>query len=173
MIVEKNKKIKVFTDGGARFKSKDGKVKPTDKCACAYSLEYNGTKKIGCFSGYGYTNNTMELQAILYALNNIKNKNITVELYSDSQYAINCVTKWAKNWERNNWKKKDGKEISNLELIKEIYYKIEEFPFLSFIHVKGHSGIKGNEEVDKLLNYAMDQLNNGKGFPVFQEEKYI
>lgn len=174
MIVEKNNIIYVFTDGGARFNSKDGEMKSTDKCGCAFTLEFNGTKKIGSFSGFGYSNNQMELIAILFALKEIKNKTLSVIINTDSKYAINCLTKWCYNWEKNGWKKKDGSEILNIDIIKKIYYLLKEFPFLEFNHVKGHSGIEGNEEVDQLLNEAMDKIDTGENiFPVFEEVKYV
>ena len=34
----------------------------------------------------------------------------------DSEYSINCITKWAPNWELKNWKRK-GKDVANKELI--------------------------------------------------------
>ena len=38
-------------------------------------------------------------------------------------YMINIFTNWAKKWEKLNWKKANGKDIENLELIIFANYK--------------------------------------------------
>lgn len=165
-----NKKIIIYTDGGTRFNGSNGSVQPTDKCGLAYTLKYGMSKKVYYAGGFGASNNKMELQAILLALKSITDKTIPIVLYSDSNYSIQSVTKWAKGWEANGWKKKDGSEIKNVELIKEIYELIPTFNFIEFVHVKGHSGNQGNEEVDELLNKAMDMLDEGEDeFPVIEK----
>ncbi len=69
------------------------------------------------------TNNTAELNALYHALRiaeaEIKTGN-TVEVCSDSAYAINCIRTWAANWEKKGWKKPGG-EIRNLEIIQDCY----------------------------------------------------
>ena len=49
------------------------------------------------------TNNTAELNALCHALRmakaEIKTGN-TVEVCSDSAYSINCIRRWAPNWEK-------------------------------------------------------------------------
>ena len=69
------------------------------------------------------TNNTAELNALYHALRmaeaEIKTGN-TVEVCSDSAYAINCIRSWAPNWEKKGWKKPGG-EIKNLEIIQDCY----------------------------------------------------
>lgn len=171
-------KIIIYTDGGTRSKVSNGKISKNSKSAFACTLTYHNTKKIIVYSGYGITNNEAELRAIYTALKSIKTKNIPVELYSDSQYSIDCITKWSYGWEKNNWKKKDGSEISNIELIKNILNLSKEFSFLEFKKVKGHSGNEGNEEVDQLLNEAMNCLpeieieDENCKFPLNIEEYY-
>ncbi|MEA3490468.1 MAG: ribonuclease H family protein [Campylobacterota bacterium] len=103
------------------------------------------------------TNNTAELnalyKALLIASEYIDSGNITI--LSDSKYSIDCITKWAYGWKRNGWKKKSG-EIKNLEIIKlahELYDKIKES--ITIKHVKGHSGIEGNELADRMAVLAI------------------
>lgn len=95
------------------------------------------------------TNNIAELNALYQSLLFSENYANTV-IYSDSTYAIDCITKWAINWEKNNWKKKGG-EIKNLDLIQKSYYlynKIKDSVIIK--HVKAHSGIEGNELADRM-----------------------
>jgi ribonuclease HI len=99
------------------------------------------------------TNNTAELNALYHALRmaeaEIKTGN-TVEVCSDSAYAINCIRSWAPNWEKKGWKKPGG-EIKNLEIIQDcyaIYRRIEEE--LNLTHVAAHVGTEGNELADRM-----------------------
>ena len=61
----------------------------------------------------------------------------TINIYTDSMYIVNSINTWAKSWEKNNWKKKDGKTIENLFEIKKLYYYSLNIK-VKFIHVKSH-----------------------------------
>lgn len=83
---------------------------------------------------------------------------------SDSQYAINCSTKWVKGWKRNGWRNSQKKPVKNVELIKAIDAEIakREGP-VDFRWVKGHAGNVGNELVDELARtYASDCRSGAK-----------
>ena len=104
------------------------------------------------------TNNTAELNALYYALRmaegEIKDGN-TVEVCSDSAYAINCIRKWAPTWEKKGWTKLGG-EIKNLKIIQDcyaIYRRIEKA--LTLTHVAGHVGTEGNELADRMAMRAV------------------
>ena len=60
-----------------------------------------------------------------------------LRIFSDSEYTINCVTKWCETWKKNNWVKYDKKPIKNLDLIKKLYDYYLEYP-IEFIHVRSH-----------------------------------
>lgn len=67
------------------------------------------------------TNNRCELFAILMAiqifLEKKRSQSSILNIFSDSQYSLNTITKWMHGWKKNNWKKKDGKTPENLDLI--------------------------------------------------------
>ena len=65
------------------------------------------------------TNNRMEMQAAIAALEFLESsgQNKPITLYTDSEYLINCVTKWVKGWKRKGWKKSDGKPVLNQDLL--------------------------------------------------------
>lgn len=99
------------------------------------------------------TNNITELLAISIAIQlitqNYKTKydtdsleNLRIIIYSDSEYSINCITKWAAGWEKNGWQKRGGKkadrEIKNLELIKKLYQTFKN-QRIKFVHVNSHT----------------------------------
>jgi ribonuclease HI len=88
-----------------------------------------------------HTNNTAELLAILKAINiseiNIKNK-ININICSDSMYSINCITKWYKSWEVNNWKTSQGKPVLNKEIIQEIIKYLKAYSNIKLIYTPAH-----------------------------------
>src|ERR1700729_55242 len=58
------------------------------------------------------TNNRMELLAAISALEALT-RPAPVELYTDSTYVLNGITKWLPGWQRNGWltaAKKPGKK---------------------------------------------------------------
>ena len=66
------------------------------------------------------TNNVMELTAVIEALKLLKYP-CKVKLYSDSAYVVNAfLQNWVINWQRNNWKTSDKKEVKNKELWQEL-----------------------------------------------------
>lgn len=67
----------------------------------------NGTNQIG------------ELCAVLEALRAHPGPEPLL-IESDSQYAINCSTKWVKGWKKNGWKNSQKKPVKNKELIQAI-----------------------------------------------------
>ncbi|AOW30219.1 ribonuclease HI [Candida albicans P57072] len=123
-------------------------------------------------NGIRPTNQRAELWAMNHALKNILNElqdeteKGKAIIYSDSIYAINCLTKWPEKWIYNGWQNSRGRTISNQELIEENYdlyesineeYDDRDWGSLRFVHVKGHSGVEGNEEADRLANLAVDE----------------
>nr|WP_202895960.1 ribonuclease HI [Iningainema tapete] len=94
------------------------------------------------------TNNRMEMQAAIAALEFLKASKQTqpITLHTDSEYLINCVTKWVKGWKNKGWKKSDGKPVLNqdlLEILDELNTKQ-----VKWQHVRGHAGNVGNERCD-------------------------
>lgn len=97
------------------------------------------------------TNNTAEIQAACAALkliNELGHKK--VKLYTDSEFTINCITKWMKNWKRNGWKLSSGGMVKNKEDLVILDNLCQKFEHVDWKHCRGHAGVKGNEEADKL-----------------------
>lgn len=76
------------------------------------------------------------------------------EIYSDSEFWINVLTKWAPIWQKNGWKKKTG-SIKNLNLVKELYGLYCDSK-VKLNWVKGHDGIEMNELTDFWANKARE-----------------
>jgi ribonuclease HI len=91
--------------------------------------------------------------AILRALE-IVSVTQNVEIITDSEYSINCVTVWHKSWERKNWQTSNRQPVMNQDIIKAVLAKIEERTVTraatKFTWVKGHAADKGNIAADRL-----------------------
>ena len=101
------------------------------------------------------TNNRMELTAAIKTLEKLKNYKLkeNFKLRTDSKYVIEGYTKWIINWKRNGWKTSSGKSVQNLDL----WQKIDQLRINGLVmeYVKGHSGDKQNDRVDKIAtNYS-------------------
>ncbi|MEI7632340.1 MAG: ribonuclease H [bacterium] len=99
------------------------------------------------------TNIRMEGLAIIAALKDSAGEHC--EIYTDSEFWINVVTKWSIPWEANGWKKKGG-EIKNLDIVKEICPLYRESKAV-LVWVRGHNNDPGNELADEWANKARAQ----------------
>ena len=111
-------------------------------------LEIGGSEK-------NTTNNRMELTAAIKTLEKLKTYKLkeNFKLRTDSKYVIEGYTKWITNWKRNGWKTSSGKSVQNLDL----WQKIDQLRINGLVmeYVKGHSGDKQNDRVDKIAtNYS-------------------
>lgn len=70
-----------------------------------------------------------------------------LHILCDSQYVINCITKWMPGWKRKGWRKADGKPVLNVDLLKDIDAAIVGRKY-TFEWVKGHAGHDLNEAAD-------------------------
>ena len=96
------------------------------------------------------TNIRMEGKAIVAALTDAAGE--PSELFTDSEFWINVVTKWAPNWAANGWRKKGG-DIKNLDIVQEIY-PLYTASKTKLTWVRGHEGDEGNELADEWANRA-------------------
>ena len=101
------------------------------------------------------------MNAILYAV--IRYGKFEPIIYSDSAYAINSFTIWRHSWKANGWRKADGSEIKNLELIKAFDELMENGYKICLEKVKGHSNCEGNIIADKLAVAETLTDNNTEG----------
>jgi ribonuclease HI len=98
------------------------------------------------------TNNRMELMAVIIGLKSIKNKEMPVCIYSDSQYVVNAVEKgWLLNWIKTDFK--GGKKNKDLWME---YHKLSRDKKIKFIWVRGHGDNIFNNRCDELATAAAD-----------------
>jgi len=98
------------------------------------------------------TNNRMELLAVIVALENIKNPDCQITVYSDSKYVVDAVEKkWVFSWEKKNFKNKKNPDLW-IRFLK-IFANLS----VRFVWVKGHSDNVENERCDFLAVEAAEQ----------------
>ena len=100
------------------------------------------------------TNNRMELIAPIQALKKI-NKNVKVEICTDSKYVKLGITEWIHKWIKNNWQTSKKENVKNKELWIELYELTKSFE-INWVWVKAHSGNTINDEVDLLAKQAAE-----------------
>lgn len=105
------------------------------------------------------TNQREEIRAIILGLKHITNTELSIDVFSDSAYLINCMNqKWYVNWRTNGWKNSKRQPVENKDLWEELLEVIEDNFFkIKWNKVKGHSGMHYNEECDKLANIGTSE----------------
>ncbi|MDN5819816.1 MAG: ribonuclease HI [bacterium] len=96
------------------------------------------------------TNIRMEGKALVAALSDAAGE--PSEIYTDSEFWINVMTKWAPGWESNGWKKKKG-DIKNLDIVQQML-PLYQNSQSKLVWVRGHEGDEGNEMADEYANRA-------------------
>ncbi|AIL65307.1 Ribonuclease HI [Rickettsiales bacterium Ac37b] len=94
------------------------------------------------------TNNRMELTAPIEALKLLK-KRCEVNLYTDSNYLREGITKWIHNWKQNNWRTSNKAPIKNIELWQSLEYETLKHN-VTWHWIRAHSGNKWNDVADQL-----------------------
>jgi ribonuclease HI len=143
------KKIKLFTDSS---------VNPQEKIGFGAYLILNDENesleelkehiKIKRFENTSSTK--LELQTLLWALDQIIDKDNIVEVYTDCQNIIGLENRRDK-LEKNHFYSTSGKLMNNHDLYKDFYEKLDELT-LSFIKVKGHKKNSLKDDIDNIFN---------------------
>jgi len=112
------------------------------------------------------TNQRAELTALLRGLelaekqfgrlNDVKK----VQIWSDSEYSINCASVWGPKWKARGWKKQGG-DIQHLDLIKVLVEKTLALGFkIEYRWLKGHKGGESQHAFPWMFNHQVDALAN-------------
>ena len=112
-------------------------------------LEWNGVEKELSGGAADTTNNRMELTGVIRALSCLKEPCV-VELYSDSKYVIDALSKgWVYGWQKRGWVKSDKKPALNVDLWQELLPLIARHD-VRYHWVKGHAANEKNNRCDQL-----------------------
>lgn len=104
------------------------------------------------------TNNRMELQAAIVALEALKERCV-VTLFSDSQYLVKAMTQgWAAKWRANDWMRNKQERAANPDLWGRLLDLCARHD-VTFHWVKGHAGDRDNERCDVLAVQAAQRAD--------------
>ena len=140
--------VEIYTDGACRGNPGPGGWGATLEMG-EHFRELSGAEAMT-------TNNRMELMAVIAALEALK-RPVPIKLYTDSEYVRRGITEWLKSWKARGWKTDDRKPVKNQDLWERLD-AIASRHEIEWHWVKGHSGVPGNERVDRLANAAIDAL---------------
>lgn len=135
------KTVEIYTDGAC-----SGNPGPGGWGAI---LRYKETEKELSGGAADTTNNRMELTAVIEALALLK-ESCVVELYSDSKYVIDGLSKgWAKSWQKRGWIKSDKKPALNPDLWERLLALTDRHE-MHYHWVKGHAENEKNNRCDQM-----------------------
>lgn len=97
------------------------------------------------------TNNRMELRAAIEALQTIHDSRFTIQIYSDSAYLINGITKWVHGWKKNGWKTTMKKDVENRDLWESLD-RLSMGKRIEWQKVAGHADTPGNARADEIAS---------------------
>ncbi len=107
------------------------------------------------------TVNRAEMMAIIYAIETLEdelNNGTTLNIYTDSQYSIQCFGSTGQKYQSKEFKKKNGTYYPNHDLIKKGLELVDN-KYIRFFKVKSHTDNEdehsiGNSVADKLAMYG-------------------
>lgn len=140
--------VEIYTDGACRGNPGPG--------GWAAFLSVGGREKEIAGAEALTTNNRMELTAVIRALETLK-RPVSARVFTDSQYVRRGITEWLKAWKARGWLTADRKPVKNQDL----WQRLEAAAAAHQIEwhwVPAHTGVAGNERVDRLANQAIDEL---------------
>ena len=143
------KQVTIYTDGACSGNPGPG--------GWAAVLLYGCHKKELSGGEPDTTNNRMELSAVIFGLQALKEP-CRVDLYTDSAYVHNAfVNGWLDNWLRNGWKTSAKKDVVNQDLWKQLQ-TLTCTHAVTFHKVKGHADNALNNRCDQLAREAISNL---------------
>ena len=137
--------VTIYTDGACEPNPGPG--------GWAAIIRYHSHEKVLTGSAVHTTNNRMELQAAIAALEAL-GEPCRVEMHTDSRYLQQGISSWLPNWIAHGWRKSDRKPVLNADLWQRLY----SLTLKHDVHwhwVRGHAGDAQNERTDRLAHQAM------------------
>lgn len=110
--------------------------------------------KIKQFEGTSSTK--LELQTLLWALEEISIKNDCIKIYTDSQNILSLLSR-RDRLEQRNYRTKQNKLLRHYQLYQQFFQKISELN-CSFTKVRGHQPAKQKNEIEQIFT-LVDQAS--------------
>ncbi|MBC8268322.1 MAG: ribonuclease HI [Rhodospirillaceae bacterium] len=140
-----SERVQLYTDGACSGNPGPG--------GWGVLMLWNDHEKELCEGAFETTNNRMELMAAIMGLESLK-RGMEVDLYTDSTYVRDGITKWIHGWKKNGWKTAARKPVKNVDLWQRLETAIGDHQ-VEWHWVKGHAGHPENERADELARQGM------------------
>ncbi|WP_133364811.1 ribonuclease HI [Qipengyuania sediminis] len=140
------KQVEIFTDGACKGNPGPGGWGALLRMG-RHEKELSGGEPVT-------TNNRMEMTAAIRALGALIEP-CEVELYTDSRYLIDGITKWVAGWQKRGWVNASKQPVRNAELWHDLIRETARHK-VNWHWVRGHSGHPENERVDRLASAAAE-----------------
>ena len=125
--------IEIHTDGACAGNQKDENIG-----GWGTILLYGDHRKELWGGELNTTNNRMELTALIQGFSALKKSPLTVNVFSDSAYLVDCFNKgWYEKWQRNGWMTAARKPVENQDLWVRLIGQVQKHQ-VSFYRIKGH-----------------------------------
>jgi ribonuclease HI len=156
--------ISIYTDGAC-----SGNQSKDNFGGWGAILEYGPHTKELYGGEVNTTNNRMEMTALLEALKALRKDSLTISVFSDSSYLMNCFReKWYLSWYQNNWKTAKRTEVENRDLWEALLLLIQSHN-ISFFRVKGHVNLNSKKTNLDALYQKFCEWNG----PEFGMERFL
>lgn len=142
------KKVEIFTDGACKGNPGPG--------GWGAILRYEGHEKELSGGDPHTTNNKMELTAAIEALGLLRER-CAIDLFTDSTYLRDGMTRWIHNWQRNGWINASKQPVRNADLWQQLLTLADEHE-IEWHWVKAHAGHPENERADRLASDEAEAL---------------
>ncbi len=108
-------------------------------------MKYKEHRKEFCAGFRKTTNNRMELLAVIVALEQVKNPELKIRVFSDSRYVVDAINNnYLYAWRKNGFKNRVNKDLWQR------FLKILDPKKQEYIWVKGHADNAENNRCDQL-----------------------
>jgi ribonuclease HI len=151
-------KIRVYTDGSCINNGKSNAIG-------GFAVYFPGGEFQNIAEKYTRhpTNQRCELTAIYRAIQQSQQHIMAdgkIEIYTDSEYSMKCLTNYCRKWCTNGWVKADKKPIENRDIIEPLWgFYSRYYKNIGLTHVRAHTGAtdehsRNNEIVDGMARKA-------------------
>jgi ribonuclease HI len=153
--------MRVFTDGACSANGRPG-------AKAGYAVWFPDNQSLSTSAripaGEPQTNQRAELAAIHRSVVVLEERGFRDEdliIYTDSDYCINCLTKWITGWVSRGWKTAAGGDVLHRDLIQDTSSRLARFKSYRFVHVRSHTGgeddlSRNNDIVDRMARATVD-----------------
>ena len=140
--------LMLLTDGSVNIQSKVGYG--AYLMVLEHGLALDLLKPLVKVKRFEQTSSTkLELQTLLWALNDIQVLGRKVIVYTDSQNIIALMGR-RERFEQNDYRSKKNKRINNYKIYQEFFRMMDQLD-CEFVKVRGHQAAHGKDELDKLF----------------------